>query len=316
MTLNKNSFQNYDKERLQFQKYLKEVVEYGERFAEKYNFNAGIFQTTECKEKTNIVLKDFDIIEKCYDTYAFQHYKSYVDSRSKYIYCHPEGINGYEYYIGAIYVIALKLFREDKEKSFCYQFEIPVSFSTVLSDIEKAFIYSVMVPYSHYKKALENFFCLQLKNIEKIKHRELGKLWIEYVAHEFYCDYKLSTLISEFYMSIFFDEISKIWNDNIFAINAEMFNMQKGKIAEIELLSKMREVEILNEEKRKREEEEARRKQEEAWKPREREIMLEEEKAKKWRPVDVEVIPPSNYSWESAAKYAELRRIQNMLYYY
>lgn len=323
MTLNKNSFQNYEKERLQFQKYLKEVVEYGERFAEKYNFDADFFLTTECKEKVNIVLKDLEIIEKSYDTYAFLYYKSYLDSSCKYIYCHPEGIDRYEYYIGAIYVVALKLFRENKEKSFCYQFEFPVSFSTILSDIEKAFIYSVIMPYSHYKKSLEKFFALHCKNIEEVKHSELSKLWIEYVAYEFHYDYKLSTLISEFYMSIFFDDINRIWNDNILAIDDKKYDMQKEKLVKIELLSKMKEVERLNDEKRKREEEEERRKQEEFWRQRKSEIMLEtekrrkvEEETKKWKPVDAYVNSSTSYSWESAVRYAELRRIHNMLYYY
>lgn len=195
-----------------------EVVQQGEKFLKKYiNNNMGISLLNDAQ--LNEIMNDLQIVERIDDNlslFTVIFHKVYIktdEDKYRILYCHPSGIAPCFRNIGLAYVIGYIMFTNEISNK-TIDFEFPSHFSSKVNVLQKAFICSIIVPYAQYR----SIFIEYLTN--KINNGELERLyiqteWIEYLGSQTRCDFFTSNEISNFYSSLYFDELHLIWNDLI-----------------------------------------------------------------------------------------------------
>lgn len=187
---------------------LKKVVKYGEEFLKKY----GITSIYCCDSgKIKIIQKDLGIKEEIsnhIEGFLYYHHVSKVDKKlDRDVYKYPHGSSKIEYITGFAYAIALKLFRLMAEETYLIRMEFPLSVSTQFTMTEKAFVYTLTIPYSYYKKTFEYILKEQIKedhNTNEIIQKTFNRICIH--------SKMMMNFIHQFYWYIFFDELSTIFN--------------------------------------------------------------------------------------------------------
>lgn len=193
---------------------LIEMVEEGEKFLQQYGTVKGIGSMDN--KQIEDLLKDIEMSKKSERTTQYHLMKSFINGKYKYIF--PKESSPSEERTGMAYAIGLRIFRSKLPMNQAtFSFEIPCTYSISLTPIEEAFIYSLLVPYKEYKKCMEKFITERRENGVYSMNIMLADEWIQYVSSRFSCDFRYTTVaIERFYRFLYFEEIEKIWKEEIY----------------------------------------------------------------------------------------------------
>jgi len=233
MALTEEIFQRLQEIEKQRTQILKEVIKYGEEFLKKYEVES----ITLCgNDKLKEITKDLKIKMIEADEVggvSYFHYRSPIDenlNRDVYLYQDSNAK------VGLAYIIAQKLFRMASEKRELKRFEFPLSMSTQFTTIEKAFAYSIIIPYSMFITTMEITANIEIENLDSdVLNNMMIRRICNNLAMSYCCSYEMAYIIQEFYWSIFFDELLAIWKNYTDLMEKSVFeNFQnKGKYTTI-----------------------------------------------------------------------------------
>lgn len=207
-----------------YEESLREMVREGEEFLKKYEFyERGIALLDE--SNLNRLLKDLSMTIEHEDIFSatgclLDYHKSTFSNEEKYTLNLPMEFSGNSLTTIApssqkvclAYAIGFRIFRE---RNVC-EFEIIKPFSIRMSDTEKAFIYSLIMPYTRYRELFRE--CCEDEWKKKGDFNRITSfthIWNQIACQTFSCPTNMGILILDFYQNLFFDELSQIWKEEI-----------------------------------------------------------------------------------------------------
>lgn len=206
---------------------LKEMVTEAEKFLKKYGFfNWGI-QTTLEEDKIEKVLHDLNIFledeEKIARCKIVWHVSSFSKTARYYLTLPIVSQDNKKLVemprkASLSYGIGLRIFRKkDLKEGQIYEFEVNNVMSVQLTDMEKAFVYSLLIPYTRYKEELVRF-CEEADKKYQSDVAEWRMKWHRIVSEKFNCSREMVSCMEEFYKELFFDELHSIWEEKLIAL--------------------------------------------------------------------------------------------------